>query len=489
MAEFEPIKNPGMIVPMSKKNSKDKIEDQKFEEALAKQRAHLKTDTDQKNQRKQEQEETEGVKKVVHEDLEKAKKDKKSSIYDISHPPKKQTPSLPIKQAPLSKAPAVVKTPQEIVPQEESDFVLNLQETTPLLDESTATPIKKELPQEDPIKEEKKPTKENVISVPVQEFSAPLKSKIIPKQEQNIPLDREQHPSALQAEQKKEPNKEPLPPPLQEKPTKILSTEKEPPSIELSIEAPLEQKLQEQQEIEPSPEIVDLPGLVEDDLTDTHPLQKKPKKEPSLIPPRQTNPLAEAEVLKTALAPPPLIKATKGESKKEEKVEEESSFQESSGIKTTVSESKELQKDKEEEDDEEESIPSTTPSSIQSLFPPFIYMDGIKLPSYTKLSPEVFALFEQLSWVITIRETLQEKLEKTQTSFILDGPQFSSSIFYGSQITIEEFASAPKEYNIYFSGSQEARDLFDAHKAELEDAFHTGGFSFTVQIIQTDPQE
>ncbi len=118
------------------------------------------------------------------------------------------------------------------------------------------------------------------------------------------------------------------------------------------------------------------------------------------------------------------------------------------------------------------SIPEDTPTSPSNLH---------------RLSPDAFALFERIVGVITV---IQNKGGISQTTINLNQPQFAASIFFGSQITIEECDTAPQEFNIRFCGKEEAVKAFFNHKKELETALTEGfekkRFCFKVQRIETD---
>ncbi len=70
-----------------------------------------------------------------------------------------------------------------------------------------------------------------------------------------------------------------------------------------------------------------------------------------------------------------------------------------------------------------------------------------------------------------------------QTSIVLDAPEFSKSLFYGAKITITEYSTAPKIYNIEFSASPEALKVFQMSASELMAAFQNGNFGFEVNRI------
>lgn len=72
-----------------------------------------------------------------------------------------------------------------------------------------------------------------------------------------------------------------------------------------------------------------------------------------------------------------------------------------------------------------------------------------------------------------------------ETTLFLDGNAFSSSIFEGAKITITEYSTAPKVFNIEFSADNRALAVFEAHAGELVSAFQNGNFGFEINRIDT----
>lgn len=144
-----------------------------------------------------------------------------------------------------------------------------------------------------------------------------------------------------------------------------------------------------------------------------------------------------------------------------------------------------------EEENIKESIEKNPCKLIEPPLPFFFSIPSDPaLTSHTnlhRLSPDMFALFERIVGVITV---IQNKTGISQTTLNLNQPQFASSIFFGSQITIEECDSAPKEFNIRFCGTQQAVKAFTAHKQELEialtEGFNQKKFRFKVHRVETD---
>ncbi len=59
----------------------------------------------------------------------------------------------------------------------------------------------------------------------------------------------------------------------------------------------------------------------------------------------------------------------------------------------------------------------------------------------------------------------------TKTTIYLDAPQFSNSMFYGSQIQIEEFSTSPKTFNVTFISEPAAASMFKIHMDALMEYF------------------
>lgn len=133
----------------------------------------------------------------------------------------------------------------------------------------------------------------------------------------------------------------------------------------------------------------------------------------------------------------------------------------------------------------EKTVLTPLPQAPSFFFP--IPIEPSSSRNLHQLSPEVFALFERMVGVITL---MQNKIGKSETVINLNQPQFASSIFFGCQITIEEYDTAPQEFNIRFSGPELSVGVFVQEKKNLENAlaegFKKGKFHFKVHKIETD---
>ena len=94
------------------------------------------------------------------------------------------------------------------------------------------------------------------------------------------------------------------------------------------------------------------------------------------------------------------------------------------------------------------------------------------------LSPGIEALFEKMASEMLVMCSSGE----TETTLFLDNP---SSAFFGMQITIREFSSAPKAFNIEITAVPTALAIVDAGMQGLLAAFQNGKFNFSVHRIET----
>jgi hypothetical protein len=95
-------------------------------------------------------------------------------------------------------------------------------------------------------------------------------------------------------------------------------------------------------------------------------------------------------------------------------------------------------------------------------------------------SSQVGALFDKLIKEIVIAHTdgIQE------TTFFLDGDAFKNSAFHGAKITITEYNTAPKVFNVEFSAQEMAIALFEAHAPELMIALQKQDLGFSVHRLE-----
>lgn|GEM_PF-5373167 len=139
---------------------------------------------------------------------------------------------------------------------------------------------------------------------------------------------------------------------------------------------------------------------------------------------------------------------------------------------------------------------SQTPSLAESVhFSPFLFSAQPSLASSAssalrQLSADLFALFERMVGSVTLLGAVRGV---SKTTINLNRPEFASSVFFGCRITIEECETAPKEFNIEFTGPPLAVAAFEKQKKELESAFTEGfaegKFHFKVHRIESGLSE
>jgi hypothetical protein len=103
------------------------------------------------------------------------------------------------------------------------------------------------------------------------------------------------------------------------------------------------------------------------------------------------------------------------------------------------------------------------------------------LPAYANLPAQVMELFDRMAGVMTVM-TLSGM---TETTITLNAPQFASSVFFGAQIIIQEFSTAPKAFNIQLNGNPQAVALFQGNADDLMAAFQAGNYNFRVNRLET----
>lgn len=100
---------------------------------------------------------------------------------------------------------------------------------------------------------------------------------------------------------------------------------------------------------------------------------------------------------------------------------------------------------------------------------------------YAQLSPTVLALFERIAGVMTV----MTQSGVTETTVSLTSASFKSSVFYGAEIVIREYSTAPKQFNVEVRGSEEAVAQFQANIPYIESSFRTGNYNFGIHRLET----
>jgi len=99
-------------------------------------------------------------------------------------------------------------------------------------------------------------------------------------------------------------------------------------------------------------------------------------------------------------------------------------------------------------------------------------------------SIQITQLFEKLVSALTH----MHKEGINETSIELSSSGFSSSVFFGATLTLTEYNTAPKIFNVHLTASPEGVALFEAHASELAAALHKGNFGFGVHRLDTELQ-
>lgn len=97
------------------------------------------------------------------------------------------------------------------------------------------------------------------------------------------------------------------------------------------------------------------------------------------------------------------------------------------------------------------------------------------------LNPEIAPLFEQMVGQMVIMST-QEGIVQTEVELTSDS--FKDSVFYGSKITLEKYATAPDSFNIQLTGSTEAVAIFQASLEPLMESFRKANLNFRIGRLE-----
>ncbi|MBY0529676.1 MAG: hypothetical protein K2P51_05735 [Rhabdochlamydiaceae bacterium] len=138
---------------------------------------------------------------------------------------------------------------------------------------------------------------------------------------------------------------------------------------------------------------------------------------------------------------------------------------------------------------EKKKEPSSTDTSTAGTPPPtpeHIPLGAEAAPTepptpYATMNPQVLDIFERMAGVMTVLTTTGV----TETTVTLNAPQFASSVFYGTQIIIKEYSTAPKAFNIQIHGTPQAVAAFQGNTNDLMAAFQHGNYSFRVNRLET----
>ncbi len=139
---------------------------------------------------------------------------------------------------------------------------------------------------------------------------------------------------------------------------------------------------------------------------------------------------------------------------------------------------KALSKQEETKKDTNKEIQSAPASS--TLGPLFLTAPAETAPAYALLDAQTLALFEKMVSLITILKDSGV----TETTLHLTGPEFANSQYYGAQVTIREYSTAPLSYNIEFFGNPLATDLFRKNLTQLRSSFNDPKYRFRINRLE-----
>lgn len=104
------------------------------------------------------------------------------------------------------------------------------------------------------------------------------------------------------------------------------------------------------------------------------------------------------------------------------------------------------------------------------------------LPSMT--TPDLQPLFESMATTMMVMNMGDE----THTTLVLNHPSFAASPFFGTEITIKEFTTAPKTFNIEIISNPSAILAIQKGTEQLLSLFTRGDFGFSVHRLETHIQ-
>ena len=105
----------------------------------------------------------------------------------------------------------------------------------------------------------------------------------------------------------------------------------------------------------------------------------------------------------------------------------------------------------------------------------------LSLSSVYSISSESLLLFDKMCSEMLVMNSESS----SKTSIILESAEFIHSPFYGSEITIEEFSTAPKIFNVSIRTNESAVILIQSHMAGFMQLLEDRNFSFGINRIDT----
>ena len=100
--------------------------------------------------------------------------------------------------------------------------------------------------------------------------------------------------------------------------------------------------------------------------------------------------------------------------------------------------------------------------------------------AYATLHPTVLDLFERMVGVMTVMTAAGI----TETTLTLSAPEYANSAFFGAQVIIKEFVTAPKAYNVQIVASPQGVALVQKNMSDLMSSFQAGNYNFKVNRLE-----
>lgn len=167
---------------------------------------------------------------------------------------------------------------------------------------------------------------------------------------------------------------------------------------------------------------------------------------------------------------------------KKEKAQEPEEVQQAAIVpqREIVSETKKAEKKEEKVEAAASAAPAAPSLDTGAAAGPLGTQPTTPPPSYAHLHPLVFELFEKMVGVMTV----MTNAGITEYTLTLNAPEYSGSIFFGSQISIKEYSTAPKAFNVTVISNPQGVSLMQANSADLMAAFQAGNYNFRVNRFE-----
>ncbi len=156
------------------------------------------------------------------------------------------------------------------------------------------------------------------------------------------------------------------------------------------------------------------------------------------------------------------------------------------GLVHKLSEEKILNGFEESEEDSLSSCCDPSPFITSGALPDFPFIsqlqaDSKQVTASQAISESCLQIFDKLC-----SEMLVMDAEAcTKTTVVLQSEAFVGSAFYGAVVTIEEYSTAPKIFNVSITAAQDAVALLNAHMTVFFELLETRNFSFGIHRIDT----